>query len=160
MNTNQISAALSDQAVTNIKKSINDIRQQLPFLVTLTADERRTLPKMGDVTLNFVGKAISYMENNATLVPPFVNVAEARKDYELANKLLVLVQLMEQLTSQSDDTLMLAGSEAYVASLSFYNSVKYAAGKGIPGAKEAYDELRKRFPAHAAATPATPPTQA
>jgi hypothetical protein len=41
---------------------------------------------------------------------------------------------------------MVSGSEAYQASLIFYNSAKMAARQDIPGAKAVYDELRKRFP--------------
>jgi len=40
----------------------------------------------------------------------------------------------------------MAGSEAYIASLSFYNSAKDAAKRDIPGAKAVYEDLRLRFP--------------
>jgi len=40
---------------------------------------------------------------------------------------------------------MLAGSEAYVAALSFYNSVKQAAKLNVPEAKTIYEDLKKRF---------------
>ena len=40
---------------------------------------------------------------------------------------------------------MMAGSEAYIASLSYYNSVKMAAKLNVPGAKPIYDDLKKRF---------------
>jgi hypothetical protein len=45
-----------------------------------------------------------------------------------------------------DDTKMIAGSEAYQATLVFYKSVKVAAAQDIPGAKVVYDELKTRFP--------------
>ena len=39
----------------------------------------------------------------------------------------------------------LSGSEAYVASLAFYNSVKQAAKINIPGAKAISEDLKLRF---------------
>jgi len=41
---------------------------------------------------------------------------------------------------------MQAGSEAYTASLIFYNAVKGAAKAGVPGMKTIYDDLQSRFP--------------
>lgn len=40
---------------------------------------------------------------------------------------------------------MAAGSDAYVASLSIYNSAKGAAKLGLPGTKAIVDELSKLF---------------
>lgn len=40
---------------------------------------------------------------------------------------------------------MLAGSEAYAAALSYYNSVKMASKLNVNGAKAIYEDLRKRF---------------
>jgi len=53
------------------------------------------------------------------------------------------------------DTEMLSGSEAYVAALTYYNSVKQAAKMNVPSAKAIYEDLRKRFekPSVTAKTP-------
>jgi hypothetical protein len=40
------------------------------------------------------------------------------------------------------------------ASLVFYNAVKAAAAKDVPGAKAIYDELKQRFPSRKHRTPA------
>jgi hypothetical protein len=40
---------------------------------------------------------------------------------------------------------MMAGSEAYVSALSYYNSVKTAAKMNVPGAKIIFEDLSKRF---------------
>jgi hypothetical protein len=51
-----------------------------------------------------------------------------------------------QLSDNIDDTVLVAGSEAYQAALVFYNAVKAAAAQDIPGAKEVYSDLKNRFP--------------
>jgi hypothetical protein len=52
----------------------------------------------------------------------------------------------QQLHENVDDTVMVAGSEAYQSALVSYNSVKMAAHQDIPNAKAVYEELKKRFP--------------
>jgi hypothetical protein len=45
-----------------------------------------------------------------------------------------------------EDTAFLAGSEAYSASLAFYGAIKNAAKNKVPGATQAYEDLKARFP--------------
>ena len=52
---------------------------------------------------------------------------------------------LKQLESNLNDTLMVAGSEAYVGALSYYNSVKYGPRLNVADAKVIYEDLRKRF---------------
>ncbi|MDR1340305.1 MAG: hypothetical protein LBK58_09675 [Prevotellaceae bacterium] len=51
----------------------------------------------------------------------------------------------KHLSDSIDDTVIIAGSDAYQAALIFYNAVK-AAPAHIPGAKEVYSDLKARFP--------------
>jgi hypothetical protein len=55
------------------------------------------------------------------------------------------MQFIDILT-EVDDMATIAGSEALSSILSYYNNVKDAAKKGVPGAKAIYDDLAKRFP--------------
>ncbi|MBC7969475.1 MAG: hypothetical protein H7Z11_04960 [Verrucomicrobia bacterium] len=52
-----ISATLSAQNLSNIKTAIATIRANMPFLITLTADERRKRFKMGNKSLAFVSNS-------------------------------------------------------------------------------------------------------
>lgn len=64
-----ISAALTATAITNINTAINTIRANMPFVVNLTSEERASLLKMGDKSLAFVTKAREYAKSNKNLVP-------------------------------------------------------------------------------------------
>ena len=152
-----ISAELSDAALAQIQQKITEIKALLPFLIQLTPEERQTLPKMGPASLAFVGKALSYAEGNPALVPPYVNVAEQRKDFALTEKLVLVNQQLGPLADGLESTLMAAGSEAFVTSLAFYNSVKQAAKGNVPGAGAIYNDLKTRFPGAGGKT-ATPPS--
>ncbi|POY37499.1 hypothetical protein C3K47_06970 [Solitalea longa] len=67
-----------------------------------------------------------------------------------------MFRLVEQLASNIDDMSLLCGSDAYVSSLGFYNSIKQAAKMNVPNAKPIYDELQKRFPGRPTAKQAEP----
>jgi hypothetical protein len=57
-----------------------------------------------------------------------------------------MLDYIQTVSEGIDDTVMVAGSEAYQAALVFYNAVKAAAAQDIPGAKGVYDDLKARFP--------------
>jgi hypothetical protein len=44
---------------------------------------------------------------------------------------------------------MLSGHQSYIAALDFYNLVKMAKEKNIPGMTAIYEDLRTRFPGRA-----------
>jgi hypothetical protein len=77
---NRISAVLSDEQVVTVQGALTAIREVLPFLVTLAAQERRELPRLGPKSVGFDEKCVTYMANRAQFVPGFVDLAEVQKD--------------------------------------------------------------------------------
>lgn len=144
---NQIALDIPAETIQQVQEKLAEARQLLePFLISLTNDQRRTTPKMGDKTLPFVTKVLEYSKSNPTFVPPYMNIPEMETDVQAAEVLSGMLRSSEQLTSNLDDTVMLSGSEAYMAALGYYNAVKHAAKSNIPAAKVIYEDLRKRFP--------------
>ena len=122
------------------------IYDSLPNLITLTSYQRHIIPKMGDKTLAFVSKALYYASQNPNIVPKYLNLGEYRKDVASVNQLFKIVTPLQKLTEELDDTMMMAGSEAYTASLAFYSALKTAIASGETGLKNIYDDLSARFP--------------
>lgn len=145
---NTISAVLSPEEKAAVLQHIAGIRQQLAVALQfhLTPHDRREIPKMGDKSLAFVGKALEYATNNMHLVPAYLDIEEAKKDYALANNVHEVLRDLEVLVTSLQDTIMVAGSEAYDAALVFYTSVKAAARTNAPGVQSIYDDLVQRFP--------------
>jgi hypothetical protein len=140
-----ISFELKPDEKSEIINLINQVNSKLPFLVNLTPEERKEIPKMGDKTFPFVSKALELAQQNPQLVPPYVNVEELKRDFELSVQLRDILNLIEQLYEKLSDTYLAVGSEAYVAALSFYNSAKSAAKANVPGTDTIVNELGKRF---------------
>lgn len=143
---NRITIEIPPADLQAIKAALQQVQGLLaPYVVALTPEQRKTIPKMSDGTEPFVDKVMDYAVNNAEFLPPFVNQAELQKDWNATSNLLPLLRIVDQIKDTMSDTAMLAGSEAYVGALSYYNSVKQAAKVNAPEAKAIYEDLRKRF---------------
>lgn len=144
---NRVSITLSPETIQKVKEAVKVLEDNLqPLLVKISAAERRELPKMGDKTVAFVTKATEYAERNSNIVPAYIDVPELRKDIGTVESLRTIAGELEKLSDQLNDTMMLAGSEAYTAALAFYGAVKVAAKMNQPGAEVIYNELKQRFP--------------
>jgi hypothetical protein len=145
--TNRISISFTDEDLKSIQDSVSVLELKLkPLLVKISANERRELPKMGDKTVSFVTKAAEYAENNPSLVPQFIDIGEMRKDISIISVLRTLTGPLNALSDMLNDTMLLAGSEAYSSALAFYGSVKYAARFNQPAAESIYNDLKQQFP--------------
>lgn len=131
----------------NVQAAVQTLTTVLtPHLISLSADGRRELPKMGDKSLAFVRKAREYAANNPDLVPRFLNLQMFEADLRGVDTLSNLLRTLQPLVDNLEDSLALTGSEAYQAALVFYRSVKAAAQSGQPNAKTIADDLSVRFP--------------
>jgi len=143
---NRVSAVLTDANLQAILDAVALIRTKMPFLLTLTPDEAVSLPKMSDKSVGFDEKCVGYMASLPTLVPGYVDVAEVAKDRALRVQLAAIGQEISTLAGSVDDTLRIASSEVWMADLSFYQSIRQGAKRGVAGAQNAYDDLSQRFP--------------
>ncbi|MEH2355564.1 hypothetical protein [Nostoc sp.] len=141
-----IAATLSPQDIQEIKAGLQTVQRKMPFLITLSTEERRKLVKMGDKSLAFVNNSITAAQSNREILPATFDVEELVQDYQLAAALTELLISMQQLTEQVDDTLMAVGSEAMTSSLTVYDYVK-TASKKTPGLKTVAEQLGERFKA-------------
>ncbi|BAZ53107.1 hypothetical protein NIES4103_57780 [Nostoc sp. NIES-4103] len=139
----QISASLTPANRQAVMDAIATIKDKLPFLVDLTTEERRTLPKMGDKSRAFVSKALEVATQNPDFLPRSFDVDEMRRDIELFEALYPVLLSLTQLQELVDDTYLAVGSEAFAAGLMVYNYAK-ASGKGT-GLESMVDDMGRRF---------------
>lgn len=146
MSYQNITGSLSPEDIQEIKTALQTVQQKLPFLVTLSSEERRKLVKMGDKSLAFVNNSVTAAQSNREILPASFDIEELVRDYQLATALTEVLTSMRQLTEQVDDTLLAVGSEAMSSSLTVYDYVKTAARK-TPGLKTLAEQLGERFKA-------------
>jgi hypothetical protein len=146
INSTELATTLSTEDVQEITNAIAAINQKMPFLIHLSADERRRRYKMGDKSLAFVNNSITAAQTNPDILPSSFNLDELRRDYQLAASLTEIQLQLSQLAEKVDDTLLAVGSDAMSGSLTIYDYVKTAA-KRLPGLKAIAEQLGVRFKA-------------
>ena len=146
MNTDTVSIEIPAEVLAAVLDHQSQIQELLaPYLIALNPNERRDLPKMAEKTVSFVRKTLDYAESNPEFAPKYLNVPALQIDVKAVEDLTSVEQPAQSTAVQLNDTIMLAGSEAYVAALIYYNSVKEASRRNIPGAKTIFDDLKVRF---------------
>jgi len=146
-NGNRISLGIPAEVVTGVTQHFTAAAQMLePYLINLSPEEIKVLPKMGDKSYSFVTKSLEYMKIPESPIPPYSNVVELAVDLKGYDTLRQVLQTIMPTIDRLDDTMALSGSEAYVAALAFYNYIKGAAKSNVPGAQTILDDLSVRFP--------------
>jgi len=94
---NKISGAVDDAAYTEITTAINTIKEKLPFLVDLSVEEIRELPKLGDKSVAFVQKARDLVEQNSDFLPRSFDIRIFNEDvslYETLNRIIIPLRML------------------------------------------------------------------
>ena len=145
--TNRYSSVIPPEVAEQAKDFFRQGAEVLaPFLINLTPDERIQLPKMGDKSVPFVTKGAEYLRIPSTPAPPYLNPEDLDVDLNAFDTIRQIRQVVQPVADMLDDTMLLCGSEAYIAVLAFYTYLQGAAKMNVPGAKTIYEDLSTRFP--------------
>jgi hypothetical protein len=140
---NRISATFTKAEQEKLLKGLESLQKLLPFLVSLSSDERADLFKVGDKSQAFIRKASEAAQAHPEALPRNFDEKEFKKDADLVETLYPVVMALRQLTNSVEDTFALAGSEAYAGALVVYRALR---DNDIDGQFEsAVDDLSTRF---------------
>jgi hypothetical protein len=155
--SNRISLDIPADDLQAIVAAMGVLQEKLlPHLVDLGPEDRRALPKMGSRTVDFVAKALKYARENPEFRPGFVDLDEFQRDYAAVDLLRGLQRPMSQLADMMEDSMLLAGSEAFGAALSYYQATQAAARRGHPGAAVIAKDLGLQFASRGSRPAAAP----
>jgi hypothetical protein len=122
--SNLISTSISEKEIDEILAAIERINHLLPNLVTLTNEEKASLPKVSFSNLDFVNEVLGMAEKNPEQVPKSINIPEIRKDIKLIEAISRILRPLKQLEKKLEDSALVAGSEAYIPSLAIFNYLR------------------------------------
>jgi hypothetical protein len=144
---NLISLQISDADMQQVDAALQTIDEKLnPQLVDLGPDQRRALAKLGPRSVDFVARAMTHLREMPQYCPGFLDVDEFQRDLDALGLLGPLHLKLSKACDLVDDSIMLAGSEAYKAALAYYNALKSAAKMGSLDARVAANDLAERLP--------------
>jgi len=155
---NQISAQLADEDLKEVLQAITTIRQKLPFLVKLSADDKKKTAMLDDGRTPFASKALDYASREPSISPNPLLLEEAQKDSNLFGKLQSVDRELARLSEMVSDTRMLAGAELYEFARVVYKMSKISASLDVPGTKSIVDDLGKLYASSGSTAPAAKPT--
>ncbi len=143
--SNYISAEITAAKVTETLGLFTSAKANMPFLIKLENSAKRGMISLDDSRSPFVAKCLQYAQKEPKILPPFVDLVELNKDLTLFSNLQNLAREVNRLADMLNDTRIAAGTDAYVAALSIYNSAKQAAKMNVPGTQAIVDDLKKAF---------------
>ena len=152
-----IDATVSAADLQAIKDALDTIKAKLPFRITLSNDERKSLFKTGTSRLSLIVDAAGIAQNFADIFPPSFDRAGFLRDVALFQQLSELKLEIDSLASQVDDTCLAVGSESAKEALQVKNYAE-AAQDGVPGLKPLVERLGQHFERSGKAPATTPPT--
>lgn len=144
------------------KTAVEDARAALAnvvknFDIQIDKEELKSMSKISDGRLPFVEKIAQYAASNPEFLPPYADIPEFTKDFQVFKDLREMIRPMRRLLDNLENSMMVSGSESYDFARAYYKSVQYNAKTGVPGAQTIYDDLRPLF--EAKTTDAKPPTE-
>ncbi|GAA4352145.1 hypothetical protein GCM10023185_11530 [Hymenobacter saemangeumensis] len=144
----------------DLARALDHLQQARAILAAhlqpLTPTERKTITKMGNKTIGFMQKLVTYASNTPAFVPAFVDFNELRQDVGVATALQPLEQAAAQLSLDLNSTILVAGAEGMLSASPVYKNIKFMAEQRQPAAQSAYTDLSERYPGRPAKKKAEP----
>lgn len=159
MDKSNISKGIPPEVLTLIETNIKACRDAInPYIIPLTAEERRKVYKAADGSEAFLEKGISYATRFPQFVPSQLTVADWNIVFGVMSSLVPCVQMATDFLTVLCDTKMYASVESMKSTLSYYSSVQRAAKENIASAKDIYTDMKKRYERKKKTEPKDTPT--
>ena len=139
MSQNLISLDITDTQVSAALDALAALEAALPGLISMDAEERRRLTKMGRKSEVFCRQALSVLSQNPQIVPPNLGLAEAQADLLALDKLRPVLDRLQRLAARGADTETALGSDVMSVALEGYGLLK------LSGRNEGLDDMRKEL---------------
>ncbi|HRL78546.1 MAG TPA: hypothetical protein PK440_22245 [Candidatus Accumulibacter phosphatis] len=137
MSQNLIALNLSPDDVAAIDAALTTLETRFAGLIELSADDRRSLAKMGDKSEAFCRHTLIVLGQNRQIVPDELDLAAAEADLQQLDLLRPRVARLRRLLTRADDTEMALGSDVLGAALEGYALAKvFGKGAGLDALKD------------------------
>ena len=153
VNNSQIDITLTTEQIAAVVAAMEALELTVPFLVSLTPDDRLRLFKLGTRSEGFVNEALSAAQQHSDYLPAAIDLPQLQRDLALRQALLPIVQRARVLYTKLNDTWMLAGADAMQSATAIYRVLRAQRGEGLD---VTLNVLKQRFERSAPVTPEEP----
>ena len=88
---NLVSAVLTPELKASINQTLEQLKNDCSFVITLTPDEIKNLFKAGDAYSSFLDKAYNTITDHPEIMPSIFDKEEFKKDYIFAADLMPII---------------------------------------------------------------------
>ena len=139
MSQNIVSLVLTDEQINAAMDALTALEGALAGLISLDAEERRRLTKMGQKSEVFCRQALSVLAQNPQVVPPSLKLADAQADLAALDRLRPVLDRLQRLYERGTDSEMALGSDVMEVALEGYGLLK------VSGRQQGLDSLRREL---------------
>ena len=139
MSQNIVSLVISDAQIKAATDALTALEGALGGLISLDAEDRRRLTKMGQKSEAFCRQSISVLAQNPQIVPPSLHVADAQADLLALDRLRPVLDRLQKIAERGSDTEIALGSDAMDVAREGYGLLK------LSGKNQGLDGLRKEL---------------
>jgi len=136
---NLITLTVTDEQLQSVRTALAQIEAALPGLISMESGERRGLMLMGPKSEAFARQTLRVLEQNPKIVPPSLDLAAAQGDLAAFERLQPLLERVQRLAAQLDDTVAALGSDVMDTALEGYAHIK------LSGGAHGLDDLRREL---------------
>lgn len=152
---NLVSAVVDDAIVNAVLQHLTDSKEALPFLVTLSKEDRKKFRKMGPKSVEYVTNCYLGAQQFNNSLPQDFPMVEFSKDAKLLQQLLPMLVASQALTEGINDTILALGSDCMKEADEVYKYLKIAAASSA-NAKTLVDQIGRRFEGQGGGPSTTP----
>jgi hypothetical protein len=139
MSQNIVSLVITDAQIKAATDALTALEGALAGLISLDAEDRRRLTKMGQKSEAFCRQSISVLAQNPQIVPPSLHVADAQADLLALDRLRPVLDRLQKIAERGSDTEIALGSDAMDVAREGYGLLK------LSGKNQGLDGLRKEL---------------
>ena len=156
VNSNKIDVTLTTEQVAAIMDALDTLDAVLPFIVSLTPEERQKLFRMGTRSEGFVREALTAVQQHPEHLPSSLGAVEMERDLALRDALQPVLSRLGAIHTRVQDTWHLAGADAMQKATAVYRVLKNTQGHGLDNT---ISVLKQRFEKSSSAAPEEPPVE-
>ncbi len=139
MSQNLISLIVTEEQQAAALAALTQLEAALPALLSLEPGDRRKLTYMGAKSEVFCRQTVRVLADNPRIVPPSLDLAGAQADFVALDRLRPVLERLQRLHLQVEDTTSALGSDIMGVALEGYGQLK------LSGAAHGLEDLRKEI---------------
>ena len=142
----KIDASMNEAKLNYLFAVLNQIKTQLPFLTTLTPEDRKKLYRKGENQFTYIKKTVHYAKMHSYHNPKFIDINALENKMETAERMKLLTDKAAEIFEAINDTTHLLYQELYETSRLLYMNYRMIAKTENKIMEEVISDLKQHFP--------------